>query len=73
MTTALFVTLHLPETLHYWPATAFVLAMAVGALAARLSTGSLWPAVALHTCYNGMMVACVYLTLAGGQTLGGNP
>lgn len=52
LVTALFVLLHLTETFRYWPATIAVTMMALGALVARTSTGSLGPAVALHAAYN---------------------
>lgn len=50
--TILFVAMHLFETMNYWPATAAVSTMAVVALTARRTSGSLWPAIALHAGYN---------------------
>lgn len=57
--TLLFVAMHLFETLAYWPATVAVAAMAGMALLARLRTGSLAAAAAVHAGYNGVIVAMV--------------
>lgn len=59
--TVLFVLLHLFETFRYWPATVAVTLLAVGALAARRSTGSLWPAVTFHWGYNFVIVLSAFL------------
>ena len=59
--TVIFAALHLTETLHYWPATLFILGMAVTALVARLRTGSVVASMAFHVAYNGVIVAAVYL------------
>jgi len=58
--TVLFVTLHLSETIHYWPSTIFILLLSIAALVARLQSGSLVTSMALHAGYNGVIVAAVY-------------
>lgn len=58
--TVLFSLFHLPETLSYWPAIVAVTIMAVIAMAVRLKTRSLGPAIALHAAYNAGLVLCVY-------------
>ncbi|HEX2832320.1 MAG TPA: CPBP family glutamic-type intramembrane protease [Thermoanaerobaculia bacterium] len=52
VTTILFVLLHLMETIHYWPATVAVTAMAIAVFVARKTTGSLVPPIAMHFSYN---------------------
>ncbi|HJX26769.1 MAG TPA: CPBP family intramembrane glutamic endopeptidase, partial [Thermoanaerobaculia bacterium] len=58
--TVLFVLLHLPETINYWPAIVAVSMLAIGTLAARQRTGSLFPAAALHLTYNLVLVVAVF-------------
>ena len=62
---ALFVLLHLPEFVHYWPACGAIIALALGTLAARLLSGSLAPAVAVHAAYNLVMIVSVYTQMPG--------
>lgn len=52
MTTALFVMLHLPETIHYPLATLAITMLALVLLAVRLQTDSIFSAIALHATYN---------------------
>lgn len=59
--TVIFVAMHLFETAAYWPATVAVTAMAVLALTARLRTGSLAAAAAVHFGYNGGIVLMALL------------
>jgi uncharacterized protein len=58
--TTIFVAAHLSETHLYYPALASVAAMAICALLARVRTGSLLPAIALHGAYNLMVAVAVY-------------
>ena len=52
LVTVIFVSLHLPEVGRYWPALCAISSVAVLLLAIRLRSGSLAPAVAMHTAYN---------------------
>jgi membrane protease YdiL (CAAX protease family) len=61
LVTALFVSLHVAEVSHQWVALAPITLLALLALAARRKTGSLAPAMALHSAYNGSIVAFVYI------------
>jgi membrane protease YdiL (CAAX protease family) len=58
--TVIFVALHVSETAYYWPANIFILLLSVGALFARLRSGSLVASMALHAGYNGVIVVAVY-------------
>ena len=58
----LFMAAHLWETGTYGPAVTAVALLCVGTLVARIVTGSLVPAVALHAAYNLGLVAMVYLS-----------
>ena len=58
--TVLFVLLHLGETWTYWPSIVSILAVALVALAARVRTGSVWPAVAAHLAHNTVIVVVVF-------------
>ena len=55
--TILFVALHFPELQHYWPGVIGVGGMAVVAMWLRIKTKSLFPAIAVHLGYNGLVVA----------------
>lgn len=57
--TALFFIIHLPETIHYWPAMAAVLSLGVATLLIRMRSGSLGPAITLHLAYNLVLVITV--------------
>jgi membrane protease YdiL (CAAX protease family) len=61
--TLVFVALHLPETMGYPPALVGIGVMGLTALAMRVQSGSIVPAMFLHAAYNGMIVAAV----VGGQ------
>lgn len=52
LVTTLFVALHLFETINYWPACLAVLSLGLLALAARVTSRSLVPAMSLHFSYN---------------------
>ena len=58
-----FVMLHIPETMHYWPALVAVSALAVATLAIRLVTGSVFTSMALHAAYNGVMVLICFVAI----------
>jgi len=58
-----FVMLHVPETMHYWPALAAVSALATATLAIRLITGSVFTSMALHAAYNGAMVLVCFVAI----------
>jgi membrane protease YdiL (CAAX protease family) len=56
LTTLAFVALHLPQLGGYWPGWLFIALVGALALRARVATGSLLPAVALHLTYNAGLV-----------------
>jgi membrane protease YdiL (CAAX protease family) len=58
-----FIMLHIPETMHYWPALVAVSALAAATLAVRLITGSLFTSMALHAAYNGAMVLVAFVVI----------
>jgi membrane protease YdiL (CAAX protease family) len=60
VTTALFVALHAPEIRGYWPGWMVIASLGALALRARLRTGSLAPAIALHVGYNLALVVVIY-------------
>jgi membrane protease YdiL (CAAX protease family) len=60
--TALFVAMHLGETIHFAPAAVAITALAVATLLARIASGSLVPPVIIHFAYN--------LTIATAVTFG---
>jgi CAAX protease family protein len=64
ITTVIFVGLHVPEIGAYWPAWLAIGLLGALALRARVVTGSLVPAIALHATYNLGLVLAVY---AGGR------
>jgi membrane protease YdiL (CAAX protease family) len=61
MVSLLFVIMHLPETLHYWPATVVISALALVTLAARLLSGSIVASMAVHFAYNAVMVVIAFV------------
>lgn len=61
LVTALFVVIHLPETIHYWPSMIAVLLLGVAALLMRIRSEALGPAVTLHLAYNLVLVITVSL------------
>ncbi len=60
VTTAIFVALHATEIGHYAPGWVVIAALGALALRARVVTGSLLPAIALHAGYNLALVLVVY-------------
>lgn len=60
ITTAVFVALHVSEIGLYWPAWIAIGALGALALRARVKTGSLVPAIALHATYNLGLVLGVF-------------
>ena len=52
VSTFLFVLLHVPEVMYYWPAVLGITAIAIAALVMRLRTAAVGPAVATHFAYN---------------------
>jgi membrane protease YdiL (CAAX protease family) len=61
LVTLLFTGLHFSEVKDYWPAALGITTMAVLALAARIQTGSLATATAVHFGYNGVIVVIACL------------
>jgi membrane protease YdiL (CAAX protease family) len=61
LVTIIFVSLHLTEVGRYWPALFAMSSLAVMTLAVRLRSGSLAPAIAMHTAYNFGLVLNVLL------------
>jgi membrane protease YdiL (CAAX protease family) len=60
VTTVVFVALHGAEIGTYWPAWIAIGLLGALALRARIRTGSLLPAIALHATYNFGLVAALY-------------
>jgi membrane protease YdiL (CAAX protease family) len=60
LSTALFVLLHLPETIAYWPSAIAITLLGVGALVLRIRASAVGPAVAGHFAYNLVLVVVVY-------------
>lgn len=63
-TTVAFVAVHMPKVLEYWPALLAVTAMGALTVFIRIRTGSLAPGMALHSTYNGVLVASALLPQA---------
>jgi membrane protease YdiL (CAAX protease family) len=61
--TVVFIGMHIPETMHYWPALIAVSALAAATLAIRLITGSVFTSMALHAAYNGAMVLVCFVVI----------
>ncbi|HKT32653.1 MAG TPA: CPBP family intramembrane glutamic endopeptidase [Gammaproteobacteria bacterium] len=57
LTTLAFALLHYADKIHYWPGFLLVGALGLAAVGLRLRYQSLWPGIALHCCYNGMVLA----------------
>ena len=62
MTTLLFVVVHMPKVLQYWPALCAVILVGTLTLLIRIRTGSLVPGIALHSTYNSVLVTLALLT-----------
>lgn len=65
-TTVIFVALHATEVGSYWPAWLAIATLGALALRARVATGSLLPAIALHASYNLGLVLMVLAQAAHG-------
>jgi membrane protease YdiL (CAAX protease family) len=61
--TVLFVSVHLPETVHYVPAVLVQVLFSSATLVARIATRSLLPSIVLHATYNLGLVAILYVNL----------
>ncbi len=59
--TVLFVAVHMPKVLEYWPALLAVTVVGALTVLIRIYTGSLAPGMALHCTYNGTLVAAAFL------------
>jgi len=62
VTTVIFITVHMPKVLEYWPALFAVTLIGSITVLLRIRTGSLAPGIALHSAYNGVLVAVGFLT-----------
>ena len=62
VTTVLFVAVHMPKVLEYWPALVAVIFIGALTVMLRLRTGSLAPGITMHSTYNGTLVAAAFLT-----------
>lgn len=62
MTTMIFVGVHMPKVLEYWPALLAVWLIGSLTVLLRIRTESLAPGVALHSTYNGVLVTVAFLT-----------
>ena len=61
LVTILFVALHIPEAIYYWPALIGIGAMAILTLAMRIRCRALGPAIAAHFGYNLILVCTVLI------------
>lgn len=61
MTTMLFVAVHMPKVLEYWPALLAVSLIGALTVLVRMRTGILAPGIALHSTYNGVLVTAAFL------------
>jgi len=64
LVTLIFVSLHLPEVVHYPPALIVLTACSIALLVARLATKSLVSSIAMHVSYNVGLVVTVYASRA---------
>ena len=62
MTTMIFVGVHMPKVLEYWPALLAVSSIGLLTVLLRIRTESLAPGIALHSTYNGVLVTVAFLT-----------
>ncbi len=62
MTTMIFVGVHMPKVLEYWPAVLAVSLIGSLTVLLRIRTESLAPGIALHSTYNGVLVTVAFLT-----------
>ena len=68
VTTVLFVAVHMPKVLEYWPALLAVSLIGSLTILIRVRTGSLAPGIAMHCTYNGFLVASAFLTHASSSS-----
>lgn len=59
--TGLFILVHLPETIHYWPAMVSIGLVGTFTLLLRIRAQSVGPAVALHFAYNLVIAAALFV------------
>ncbi len=62
VTTLLFVVVHMPKVLEYWPALLAVSLIGSLSVLIRIRAGSLAPGIAMHCTYNGVLVTSAFLT-----------
>ena len=62
LTTLAFVAVHMPKVLEYWPALVAVTFIGTLTVFLRMRTGSLAPGIAMHSTYNGVLVAVGFIT-----------
>ncbi|MCA9454949.1 MAG: CPBP family intramembrane metalloprotease [Nitrospira sp.] len=62
MPTLIFVGVHMPKVLAYWSALLAVSLLGSLTVLIRIRTGSLAPGIALHSTYNGVLVAAAFFT-----------
>ena len=62
VTTVLFVAVHMPKVLEYWPALLAVSLIGSLTVLIRIHTESLAPGIAMHCTYNGVLVTSAFLT-----------
>jgi membrane protease YdiL (CAAX protease family) len=62
VTTVLFVAVHMPKVLEYWPALVAVSLIGSLTVLIRIRAGSLAPGIAMHCTYNGALVSSAFLT-----------
>lgn len=62
MTTLLFVVVHMPKVLQYWPALCAVILIGALTVLIRIRTESLVPGIALHSTYNSVLVTLALFT-----------
>ena len=61
-TTLVFVTVHMPKVLEYWPALLAITVLGSLTVLIRIRTRSLVPGMTLHCAYNGVLVISAFLT-----------
>lgn len=61
LTTLAFVGVHMPKVLEYWPALLAVTLIGALTVFIRIRTGSLVSGMAMHSTYNGTLVAAAFL------------
>jgi len=62
LTTLVFVSVHMPKVLEYWPALVAVTLIGTLTVLLRIRSGNLAPGIAMHSTYNGTLVAAAFLT-----------